>query len=122
MISGSPWECEGERWWFGAGGEEDAGVERELDEKDGAEERECERGGVWFVERDWLDVDGLREEETRYDVRWRGNWPAGEELEWCSWVGRVGVAKDGVDGRPPTDAGGGGNANGWLPPSPTEPV
>ena len=38
------------------------------------------------------------------------------------FFGRVGVAKEGVDGRPPTDAGGGGNANGWDPPRPTEPV
>ena len=35
-----------------------------MEEKEGAEESECESGGVWLVERDWLEDDGLREDET----------------------------------------------------------
>ena len=58
-------------------------MERELDEKEGADEREWERGGVWLEEEsDWAEVDGLREEDAWWDVRWRGNWPAGEDMEW----------------------------------------
>ena len=64
----------------------------------------------------------MRDDETWCAFRRAGSWPAGEELEWYKFCGRRGVANEGVDGRPPTDAGGGGNANGWDPPRPTEPV
>jgi len=48
-------------------GKEEGGVEMELEEWEGVVEREWERGGVlWVEEEEWLDVEGLREEEEKW--------------------------------------------------------